>query len=142
MSDITPEQEEYKQISKTEKNDIKKTKPKRIQKDLIGVDVFLDWSFGTAEDLGSLISSIETDKFEFLMISVSGVKVWPCEIPDTTLDNNWCCRFFAKRKGEIIKHSHIIELLNKINDSGFDFVKIENLYNIDGVPGYTLMQEQ
>jgi hypothetical protein len=36
----------------------------------------------------------------------------------------------------------IVEQLKRIYEAGFDFIKIENLYCFDGVPGYSLAQGQ
>lgn len=114
----------------------------KVKKDLVGIDVFLDWSNGTPEDLGTMLSRIKTDNLELLMISNRGMKVWPGGNPETFTVDHWRCRFVNPDKGKNITHSGIIELLGKIRDSGFDFIKTENLYNFDGEAGYSLAQGQ
>jgi isocitrate dehydrogenase len=47
------------------------------QKDLVGVDVFLDWTKGSANDLGAGLSTLSGDGLKLTMISNRGVKVWP-----------------------------------------------------------------
>lgn len=109
-------------------------------KNLVGVDVFLDWSAGTAEDLGELLSKVNSKHLKLIMISNRGVKVWPEGMPETFNTDFWRCRFVAVNKGEVVTHLQITKLLEKIYESGFDFVKTELLYNFNGQPGYSLAQ--
>jgi isocitrate dehydrogenase len=39
-----------------------------------------------------------------------------------------------------ISHEDITNLLNKLVIAKIDFIKVENLYNFDGKPGYSLAQ--
>ncbi len=128
---------EYKKLSKKE---IKKKEIKKIvkqRKDLVGVDVFIDWSNGSAEDLGELMKKVTSEGVKLGFISNRGVKVWPDGHPEIFCTDHWRCRYLAANKGELINHSHIITLLDKINDAGFDFIQTEHLYNFDGVPQYS-----
>lgn len=50
----------------------------------------------------------------------------------------WRCRFVAA--GGTATHAQIVSLLQRVGDAGCDFIKIENLYNFDGVAGYSLGQ--
>lgn len=120
----------------------KQSEVKRQRKDLVGVDVFLDWSKGTAEDLGSMLSKVQGGGLKLLLISNRGVKVWPNGHPETFCTDHWRCRYYSENNGEIIKNSQVIELLGKIHEAGFDFIKTEHLYNFDGQPGYSLAQGQ
>jgi len=47
------------------------------QKELVGVDVFLDWTRGTPNDLGAGLSRLNGEGLKLTMISNRGVKVWP-----------------------------------------------------------------
>jgi isocitrate dehydrogenase len=40
----------------------------------------------------------------------------------------------------VIKHKQIVDLLAKVSEAGFDFIKTENLCNFDGERGYSLDQ--
>jgi len=120
----------------------KQSAVKRQRKDLMGVDVFLDWSNGSAEDLGSMLSKVQGGGLKLLLISNRGVKVWPNGHPETFCTDHWRCRYYSENNGEVIKNSHVIELLEKIHEAGFDFIKTEHLYNFDGQPGYSLAQGQ
>src|SRR4029453_15731930 len=47
------------------------------KKELVGVDIYFEWSKGSASDLGESLSKIEADSLKLTMISNRGVKVWP-----------------------------------------------------------------
>src|SRR5437588_5700461 len=47
------------------------------KKELVGVDVFLDWLKGSPDNLGNAITKITGDGLKLVMISNRGVKVWP-----------------------------------------------------------------
>ena len=109
------------------------------QKTLVGVDVFLDWHSGSAEQLGETFKQVSSNGLELTMITNRGAKVWPGGMPETFCTDHWRCRFMARDKGAIT-HSQITKLLTRIDESGFDFIKIENLYNFDGKPSYSAGQ--
>src|SRR5579884_2716276 len=110
--------------------------PARETKQLVGVDVFLDWSAGTADDLGAAISAIAVEGLSLDMISNRGVKVWPNGAPETFCTHHWRCRYHAV-PGSRLAHSSVVELLGRVQAAGFDFIKVENLYEFDGRPGYS-----
>jgi len=110
------------------------------KKDLVGVDVFLDWTKGTANDLGDSLSKLSGDGIKLEMMSNRGVKVWPGGHAETFCSDHWRCRFLAETDGGKVSHPQIISLLKRVADEGFDFIKIENLYNFDGERGYSLDQ--
>jgi len=112
----------------------------RSQKDLVGVDVFLDWTKGTANDLGDSLSKLSGDGTRLIMMSNRGVKVWPDGHAETFCSDHWRCRFMATNDGEQISHAQITSLLSRVSEAGFDFIKTENLYNFDGERGYSLDQ--
>jgi len=74
------------------------------------------------------------------MISNRGVKVWPGGSSETFCSDQWRCRFMSRDKGAPISHQDIIDVLGKIDNAGFDFIKTENLCNFDGERGYSLDQ--
>jgi isocitrate dehydrogenase len=110
------------------------------QKDLVGVDVFLDWDSGNANDLGETFKRVSGDDLELVVITNRGAKVWPGGLPETFCTDHWRCRFMASERGTTIEHRQIIELLQRVNEAGFDFIKIENLYNFDGKASYSAVQ--
>jgi len=112
----------------------------RAKKDLVGVDVFLDWTRGTANELGDALSKLSGDGAKLEMISNRGVKVWPGGHAETFCSDHWRCRFLSNMEGSGVSHPQIISLLQRFADAGFDFIKTENLYNFDGERGYSLDQ--
>ena len=112
----------------------------RSKKELVGVDVFLDWSEGSANDLGESLSKLNGDGAKLMMMSNRGVKVWPGGHAETFCSDHWRCRFMAANDGSGISHAQITSLLGRVAEAGFDFIKIENLYNFDGERGYSLDQ--
>ena len=107
------------------------------KKDLVGVDIFLDWHSGSAEDLGESIKQLSSHGLELQVITNRGAKVWPGGLPDTFCTDQWRCRFMAPHVGDVIDHSQIVGLLRHIDEAGYDFIKFENLYNFDGRPAYS-----
>ncbi len=108
-------------------------------KDLVGVDVFLDWHDGTADELGETFKNVSGEGLDLTMITNRGAKVWPGGMPETFCTDHWRCRFMAPR-GATISHTQIIALLQRIDEAGFDFIKTENLYNFDGIASYSAVQ--
>ena len=110
------------------------------RKDLVGVDVFLDWHSGTPDELGEIFKRVSGDGLELTMITNRGAKVWPEGMPETFCTDHWRCRFMASTRGREISHSQILALLQRIDEAGFDFIQIENLYNFDGRASYSSVQ--
>ncbi len=108
------------------------------KKELVGVDVYLDWHDGTPDQLGASFERVQSEGFELKWIANRGAKVWPKGLPETFYTDHWRCRFMSQTSGDLITHSQILALLQHIEDAGFDFIKIENLYNFDGHTGYSL----
>ena len=114
----------------------------RAKKDLMGVDVFVDEAKDSAEELARRLTRAENDVLKLIMITNRGIKVWPEGFPETFHTDHWRCRFMGSIDGNAIKHTAIVDLLNRIHAEGLDFIKIENLYHFDGEPGYSLGQGQ
>jgi isocitrate dehydrogenase len=109
------------------------------QKELVGVDVFLDWTKGSPNDLGDTLSKLSGDGVKLTMISNRGVKVWPGGHAETFCSDHWRCRFLAQDSGAV-SHAQVIALLGRVAGAGYDFIKTENLYNFDGERGFSLDQ--
>ncbi len=110
------------------------------KKELVGVDVFLDWLKGSADDLGGAVSQLSGDGLKLGMISNRGVKVWPGGHAETFCYDHWRCRFMSQTDGGVVTHAQIISLLQRFATAGYDSIKTENLYNFDGQRGYSLDQ--
>ncbi|EKR74012.1 isocitrate dehydrogenase [Leptospira noguchii str. 2006001870] len=117
------------------------------KKDLVGVDIFLDWIGNDPNELGNKLKSI-SDDLMLKIITNRGVKVYPDGQPETFLIDHWRCRFVSKDaliKQEDpsyhpISHKQVAELLLKLNSAGFDTIKTENLYYFNGKRSFSLGQ--
>ena len=130
----------YRAIEESSEPAAKRPLRPKAKKELVGVDVFLDWSTGSANELGDAISKMSADGIKLSMMSNRGVKVWPGGHAETFCSDHWRCRFLPETEGATIKHPQIVSLLDRVQNAGFDFIKIENLYNFDGERGYSLDQ--
>jgi isocitrate dehydrogenase len=111
----------------------------RMQKEYVGLDVFLDWSNGPASQLGPELEKLAGD-LKLQTISNRGVKVFPGEIPDFVYSDLWNCRFLAATAGGSVTHAQTVALQQRITSAGYDVVKTEGLYTFDGQRGYSLGQ--
>src|SRR3989442_11534240 len=94
----------------------------KAKKDLVGVDVFLDWQKGSADDLGAALGKITADDLRLELISNRGVKVWPGGSPETFCSDHWRCRYLSSTEGAKITHDQIVGLLKRVAGAGFDFI--------------------
>lgn len=113
----------------------------RPEKQLVGVDVFLDWDEAGRDPaaLGAILQRLSPDTLKLKMITNRGTKVFPDGHPETFCTDHWRCRF-TNPQGAGVKHTDVLELLKRMNDDGLDFIKTEHLYTFDGVRGYSLGQ--
>jgi isocitrate dehydrogenase len=116
------------------------TTKRAAKKDLVGVDVFIDWTKGSANELGDALKNLGDDGVKLTMISNRGVKVWPGGHAETFCSDHWRCRFLSSSNHNTISHRQIISLLGRFDAAGYDSIKTENLYNFDGDRGYSLDQ--
>ncbi|MDM7920959.1 MAG: NADP-dependent isocitrate dehydrogenase [Pyrinomonadaceae bacterium] len=117
------------------------------KKELVGVDVFLDWwngsYYGAGNELGQkLEAAANGDGLKLVMISNRGTKVYPKGFEDTFCVDHWRCRFMSDNDTREITHQQVINLLQRVQDAGFDFIKTEHLCFFDGEPGFSLGQGQ
>lgn len=114
-----------------------------VNKELVGVDVFVDWSDGDrdANIIGKKLEDCNGDGLGLVMITNRGLKVYPDNTFPSFKADHWRCRF-QNPDNAPIEHAQIISLLDRIKDAGFDFIKTENLYTFDGEIGFSLGQGQ
>jgi isocitrate dehydrogenase len=109
----------------------------KAKKELAGIDVFLHWDAGTAQELGDSLKKLSLKNMELSMIANRGVKVYPNASPSIFCTDHFRCRFLSTDKNVALSNNDVIELLKTINAAGFDFVQVQNLYNFNGVPSYS-----
>ena len=111
-------------------------------KELVGVDIFLDWwkgaFYGVANDLGVLVEQVNGNGLALQTIANRGVKVYPGGQPDTFTVDHWRCRFVSDQgEGHEVTKHQIHALLERLDVAHLDVIKTENLYNFDGAKGYS-----
>ncbi len=117
-------------------------------KELVGVDVFIDWKGSDPKEIGDKLAQVQAYKLKLKMITNRGVKVYPGGMEDTYCTDHWRCRFVAinaliKQETPVydtIDFEQVINLLAKLQQQGFDIIKTENLYEFDGKRGFSLGQ--
>jgi isocitrate dehydrogenase len=123
---------------------------KRIQrkKELVGVDVFIDWQGTDPQIIGNKLSDLNNADLKLKMITNRGVKVFPNGMAETYCTDHWRCRFVSV-KADInaspasymkINYKNLLELLVDLHKAEFDVIKTENLYEFDGKRGFSLGQ--
>lgn len=116
------------------------TPTKAVDKKLVGVDVFLCWDEADrdAEVLAKKLEAVQGDQLDLRLITNRGVKVYPEGEPETFRTDHWRCRF--RTDADEIPYQEVIDLLQRISDSGLDVIKTENLCTFDGQIGFSLGQ--
>lgn len=116
------------------------TTPRSVTKELVGVDVFLDWDEKgrDPEALAKRLHAAETDDLKLTLVTNRGVKVYPEGRPETFCTDHWRCRF--KSNGESIAYGSVIQLLQNLTHAGLDVIKTENLCTFDGQRGFSMGQ--
>ena len=111
-----------------------------VKKDLVGVDVFLNYNEDgrDPDGLGAKMEATSTGSLKLKVISNRGVQVYPNGKPETFKSDHWIVRFMGTK--DTVSHADIIELLGSISNAGLDFIKTENLYFMDGERAFTLAQ--
>ncbi len=108
-------------------------------RELVGVDVF---AYAQPHEKARLIAGLqasESDKFYVKVVTNRGTKVWPDGFKETFCVDHWRCRFM-QREGQAVTTTDIAALLTQLAQRQVDVIKTENLYNFDGVRGYSLAQ--
>lgn len=110
------------------------------KKQLVGVDVYLNWC---GADISALANQITTEidgELCLQMILTKGLKIWPNNNLIAPNDDYWSLRFVPNNQEKITSHKAVIYLLSKLESLGLDFVQIENLYSFDNRLGFSLGQ--
>lgn len=111
------------------------------KKELIGLDVFIDWKESGRDPnvMGERLRQVNAHGLKMQLITNRGVKVYPDGMKETFCSDHWRVRFFNADES-VITHDQTIEILKQVKNLGFDFIKTENLYTFDGERGFSLAQ--
>jgi isocitrate dehydrogenase len=108
------------------------------KKDLVGVDVYIEWPSKNATQLAEKIRAANGEGLALEMIANRGMKVWPDGSPETFCTDSFRCRFI----GAGTTPKNVIALLDRVVGLGLEIAMTENLRNYDGKAGFTLAQGQ
>ncbi len=117
-------------------------------KELVGVDVFIDWQGSDPNEIGNNLNKVNAHNVKLKMITNRGVKVFPDGLKETYCTDHWRCRFVSgdaifeagKPDYPTLSYEQVLDLLSKLHGAGFDVIKTENLYEFDGKRGFSLGQ--
>jgi len=107
---------------------------------LDGVDIFLREAKLSAADLGQKLDRLAQPDFKLVMLSNRGQKVYPGGYPETFCSDHWRCRFKAAADDGLPTHTQIRSLLQRIESEQLEWIKLENLYLLEGERSYSLGQ--
>lgn len=109
---------------------------KEVSRKLTGVDVYIYSKNDKEKFIASLPKILEP--FALNMISNRGVRIWPEGQPETFCIEQYRCRYTSNKP--VLEYSDIVDLLYHLHQKGVDIIKTENLYQMDGSPGYSSAQ--
>ncbi|MBV8867551.1 MAG: NADP-dependent isocitrate dehydrogenase [Acidobacteriaceae bacterium] len=113
---------------------------KRAAKQLVGVDVFLQWNERNPVEFGKKLERFNGDGVKLQSLSNRGVKVYPGGFEETFCTDHWRAGFMAQEENRPVTHGQIVSLLDRMQKAGLDFIKTENLYTFDGQKGFVASQ--
>lgn len=108
----------------------------KATRSLVGVDIFV-YAKEDGHTFSQRTNSLSSSHLELKMISNRGVRIWPKGHPEASCIEQWRCRFMHKDKDHPINPDDIIAQLHELHQKGYDVIKTENLYLIDGLAGYS-----
>jgi len=105
------------------------------RKELVGVDVFVDWQDRDATKLAGLLQPLDGNGLQMNMLTNRGVRTWPHGFPETFLTDHTRCRYLATER--TVAHEQVAALLSRLAGAGVDFIKTEHLYSFDGEDAFS-----
>jgi len=140
--DAKPETLDAVHYSRSKPISAKPLEHKEEKVELVGSDIYIYWNDKSCDPnkLAAIINSVEDENLELQNILNRGLTVWPGEVSSTYLSNCWRLRYFFRSKVKNPEGKHVANLAEKLHGIGLDFSQIINLYNYDGVPGFTVGQ--
>lgn len=107
------------------------------KQELVGTDIYIGWT-KDVEELAAQLKSIASPNLKLQMLTCKGLKVWPGgSEPGMNFSDYFRCRFKADG---VVSLEEVSKLLAAVTEKGIGFARVENLYNFDGVPGFTMGQ--
>lgn len=105
-------------------------------KELVGVDVFLNFKEKNPILLGKTLEALSTHNLKLSVVTNRGIRVYPGGYPETYCTDHWRCRFMSEN-GMNLNYTNVLGLLTKLNENNLSIIKTENLYRFNGVDGFS-----
>src|SRR5262249_16258400 len=112
--------------------------PPAAKRDLVGVDVYVEWPSKKNDDLAALMQKANSNGLALEMISNRGTNVWPNGAPETFCTDAYRCRFISKGTTQ----QAINGIVERVTGLGLQIGLTVNLRTYDGKIGFTLAQGQ
>ena len=122
-----------------------RTRPRLVlnpKRELHGVDVFLYHEDRNPEALGKKLEALAGPEFRLVVIANRGTKVYPDGFTESYCSDNWWCRFERAEGAPAPDFRAVRSLLQRLEDAGLEWIRLENLYLFDGKPAYSMAQGQ
>ena len=112
-----------------------------IKKELVGVDVFIQWD-STTEELAAHLTALDIPKVKLKFISNRGVRIWPTQLPETLCSDCYRCRFSSENKDQPLSYQQVTVLLQAIANKNLEIAQATSLFLFDGQRGFTALQDE
>lgn len=110
--------------------------PSKSERALIGTDIYV-YAQDLAPAFVEKITELNPSPLKLELITNRGAQIWPEGHPETFCIEQWRCRFVHKEKNKNVTLHDITTLMENLTKSGYDIIKVENLYTYDGTPGFS-----
>ena len=114
--------------------------PARAKKEPVGLDVFLHWAERNPVAVGKKREQSNGDGVKLSSLSNRGVNVYANGFEETFCTDHWRAGIMAENGNGTLTHQQIVNLLDRLQKAGLDFIKIDNLYTFDGQKGFVASQ--
>jgi isocitrate dehydrogenase len=137
--------QQFKQVKYSEAKAVYKPREYNIdsqeKKTLVGVDVVLNWNGKDPKIIADkILPLVSGSELGLQLISVKGLKVWPSDVTENILSDEWNLRFVPTAEEKTLDHHVIVKLLRNLANAELDFVRTNNLYVFGDKLGFSLAQ--
>ncbi|MEX0961974.1 MAG: NADP-dependent isocitrate dehydrogenase [Simkaniaceae bacterium] len=106
-----------------------------LKKKLMGADFYIEKKCSANEFIENFAVK-KKGQLSLNMITNRGVRVWPQGQKETFCVDQWRCRYLNIEKAPL-SLQQVLELAQKLVQSGYDLLKIENLYSFNDKPAFS-----
>lgn len=110
--------------------------PPREERKLVGVDIFVHWRDKPLQEMIEKMTACVYDGLTLKTVSCKGLIMWPNADHNMDVTDRYRCRFTPDDVNQEVTHLGIAGLLSCIAEKGVDYIKMENLFTFDDVPGF------